>query len=485
MPYGGSTKKQDSKIEDCVKSVMKSGKSKVSAIKICKSSIMGEKMEKETFTYIPSNEMEFEGTRINNVHIFKPGEYRGKKWTKKIVDKIVENFKVLKEKAGFEPPVRLGHRGDNSVENAKSVFGYIENTYSDEEGNLFADVEVYEDKDIDIFKKLKRSIEFGPYDTNEGEEFDTALLGLGLVDIPQVERLAEVNVYSKPLIEEMDKEFYDKTVLEAEELMAGKGSKEIVKECIGSLKKLLNSKIKDEKFFEVSRISDFISGLKTEYEIAEERVSMAKEGDSCKMPDGTDGKMKMKDGKMACMADSKMDKEEESKDKKDSAEEKDAKVNLDKEEADEKTKESEEETEDMDKEMVSMSKDEVAELKAAKEELEKVKAQDAETMMDKRMEKVDSLAKEVKILPAMVEKEKEFVEALTQDQFDKYIELKNDMPSLVELDKEHGKQKSEIDKVEAEKKAEELEKKTDEMVISTLMSKGMTREEAVTQLKKE
>jgi hypothetical protein len=392
-------------------------------------------MEKETFTYIPEDIVDCMGNKITNIHIFKPGEYRGKTWTKEIVNQIVANFKTLKEKAGFQPPVRIGHRGDSSVENAKNVIGYIEDLHSDEEGNLFADTDIFTDADAENFKRLKRSVELGPYETNSGEEFDTTVWGLGLVDIPQVERLAEVNVYSKKM----------------EEQMAKKEEKKVEKE-------------------------------------------LAKVGDVCKMPDGAEGKMMMDGDKMVCKSQSKMDKEEEkeseeeSKEEKDSAEEtseeKDAKVDLDKEEADdeESDEESEEEEEQMDKktEMVSMSKDEVAELKAAKEKLEKIEAEEVTTKLAKRMERVEEFTKgEVKIIPAMLEKEKEFVETLSNEQFDKYVELKEEMPNLVELDKDFGKQKSSKEEEETEELKAQKESKTRELVIDTTMRKeGLTREQA-------
>lgn len=40
MPYGGSTPEEDAKIERCVEQLMKSGKDKVSAIRICKASVL-------------------------------------------------------------------------------------------------------------------------------------------------------------------------------------------------------------------------------------------------------------------------------------------------------------------------------------------------------------------------------------------------------------------------------------------------------------
>lgn len=40
MPYGGTTPEQDKKIEHCVARLMGEGHDKVSAIKICKASVM-------------------------------------------------------------------------------------------------------------------------------------------------------------------------------------------------------------------------------------------------------------------------------------------------------------------------------------------------------------------------------------------------------------------------------------------------------------
>lgn len=40
MPYGGTTPEQDAKIERCIVSLMKQGRDKVTAIKICKNSVL-------------------------------------------------------------------------------------------------------------------------------------------------------------------------------------------------------------------------------------------------------------------------------------------------------------------------------------------------------------------------------------------------------------------------------------------------------------
>jgi hypothetical protein len=487
MPYGTPSKKIDKKVEDCVNSVMKSGKDKVAAIKICKSSIMKEeKMDKSTFTYKPEGEMECMGNKITNVHIFKPGEYRGNKWTKEIVKKMVENFKTLKEKAGFEPPVRIGHRGDNSVENAKATIGYIEDLRSDEDGNLFADMDIADDSGYEDIrsKKLKnRSVEIGPYETNEGDEFDNVIWGVGWVDIPQVEGLTEVSVYSKPLMEEeMEKKQYDKIVKQAEELLAKKNdSSEVIKKCITSLKELLTSKIKDESFFDVARISEFINSLKYQIEegVGMKKEELAKIGDVCKMPDGTDGKMMMEDGKMVCGGGKgKMDKEEDLAEE--TSKEIDEKVDLDKEEADE-DEESDDESEgkeDMDKkQMVSMSKSEVADLKAAKEELGKIKFEETKSKLAKRTEKIDAFHKEARIVPAMLDKEKEFAQSLSDEQFEKYVEIKSVTPSMVKLDKDSGSQTSKEPKTDEEKSKEQVAQKAGDLVKDSLLRKNYSKEE--------
>lgn len=40
MPYGGTTPSQDARIERCVSKLVASGKDKVTAIKICKASVL-------------------------------------------------------------------------------------------------------------------------------------------------------------------------------------------------------------------------------------------------------------------------------------------------------------------------------------------------------------------------------------------------------------------------------------------------------------
>ena len=364
-------------------------------------------MEKTTFTYKPDGEMECMGNKITNVHIFKPGEYRGNKWTKAVVEKMVENFRILKEKTGFEPPVRIGHRGDNSVENANATIGYIEDLKTDENGNMFADMDIADEKGYEDIKskKLKnRSIEIGPYETNEGDEFDNVVWGVGWVDIPQVEGLAEAIIYSKPLMEE-------------------KMEKEEVK------KESTEKKVEDK----------------------EESKDSAEETSK-----GEDEKVKL--DKEEADDDEEEEKEDESEDK----------------ESDE------DKSEDMDKkaEMVSMSKEEVADLKAAKEKLDKIEVKNAEIKIVSRAEKVDAFHKEGKVLPAMLDKEKEFAQSLSDEQYDKYVEIKGSTPKLVELGKESGSQTSnEPDKDTDTQKLEKVTQKADELVADSLIRQGYSKEE--------
>ncbi len=469
MPYGGTNKEQDKKIESCVNDLMNDPKfkprkgkdKKSSAIAICKSSIMqGEKMEKETFTYTPEEKMKFAGTKITNVHIFKPGEYRGTKWTKDIVNKIVENFNTLKEKIGFQPPVRIGHRTNDPVQNAKSVIGYIENISADEEGNLFADTEIFDDKDVENFKRLKRSIEFGPYETNEGEEFDNVLWGLGLVDIPQVERLAEVNVYSKPLEEMANKQPYGEVAYADPGYQKDKVKRYPIdtEEHIRAAWSYINMPKNASKYSaeQLKSIKNRIKSAAKKFGIKIEETNMDKEG--------------IKEETLA----------------EETSEGKDDKVKLEKEEAkdedeEKKGEESEEKSEDMTKEseMVSMSKEEAAELKAAKEKLEKIEVEKAKTKLALRAEKIDAFHKEAKIVPAMLDKEKEFAQSLSDEQFDKYVEIKNSMPKLVELGKESGSQTSnEPDKDTEAQKLEKVTQKAKELVVNSLIRQGYSKEEA-------
>lgn len=381
-------------------------------------------MDYESFSYIPDDTEKYNKELIKNVQIFKAGEYRGKKWTKDIVKKIVDNFKKLKKIADFEPPVRIGHRSGNSVENAKSVIGYINNLKSNDNGDLYADMNITEEEGLKKIKDTtlrKRSIEIGPYETNKGEIFNEVLWGVGWVDIPQVEKLAEVKVYSKLLEEDkMDKEKYDALVNEANELMANKeASKELLKKCVSSLKQLMTSKIKDEKFYDVSMISNFISSLTNKVE---------------DMMDKKDEKKDEKDDS----GDKSETKEDDSKDKSDEGEE-----NATDKGGEGAPEEDKKESEQLDKhdELVQLDKTQYEKLLSYEKQVNELK-------VAQKVSKIDSFCKEAKIVSAMMDVEKEFALSLTDEQFEKYVQLKTDQPSFVDLDKEQGEQNSTEPKTE-------------------------------------
>jgi len=388
--YGGTTPSEDKKIERCVSDLMgnskfkprKGGDKKSAAIAVCKSSIMGGKMDKETFEYTPEDIGKFaKGHSIKDVHVFKAGKYRNTNWTNDMVDKMVETFRKLKKSAGFEPPVRIGHKTDNPVENAKNVIGYVENLRHDGNGNAYADLDINDENGVDVLKKLrKRSIEYGPYKTNSGDMYDIALWGLGLVDIPEVENLAEINIYSKPLKEEkMDKEEEKKD--EDEEL--------------------------DNKSEDTTDDSkdDSIEG--EENTIDKDGEDEPKKEDS---DEKSDGLSKKEDEKKKKLEDEKKKKLEEEKKKKEGKMEKE-------------------------NEMVHLDKENYEKLLSYEKKVKELEK-------EQRVNKIESLSKEAKILSSNFDIEKEFALSLNEEQFNKYFEIKNSQPSFVKLDNEQGEQKS-------------------------------------------
>jgi len=244
MPYPGiKSPSTIKKVDDCVNKIMadpkfkpKAGRSKKSsAIAICISTIKGAKMKKETFSYTPSEESFTKGTLLKNVEIFKEGVFKGKKWVKKQLEEIVDNFKKLKETAKFDPPVRLGHRSDDSISNVKNIVGYIEDVRLGENKNkeaiILSDCDVVDKKSLEDIKNgkyRKKSVEVGFYDDNQGNEYNPAILGLGIVDIPAVEGMPDlaINMYSKPMKTKEDKMEKDKKDKVSEKNKDGKVDKE-------------------------------------------------------------------------------------------------------------------------------------------------------------------------------------------------------------------------------------------------------------------
>ena len=333
-------------------------------------------MDIETFTFKPEGKEEFaKGKLIKNVHIFKSGIYRGKEWTKEQVNKMIGNFKKLKETAGFDPPVRIGHRSKDSGENAKNVIGYIENMKADENGNAYADMDITDERG---YKKIKdgtlrkRSAELGPYETNDGKVHDGSLWGVGFVDIPQVERLAEVNIYSKTLQEDkMDK-----------------------------------PEKKKEKIDEKSE-------------------------------------------------DTKDDSKDDSKDNSTDKGGEDEKLSKDKSKEDMKDSGDKKQSDKLDKhtELIQLDKNEYENLIQMRKEFQTMQESEKIAM-------VENFAKDAKIPADLLDKEKEFVLSLSDNQYGIYKELKEKQPAMVELNKKFGKQASEelADENTEKKKSEEKAK---------------------------
>jgi hypothetical protein len=135
MPYPGVPKELTPKMDRCVRKVMKDGKTKSSAIAICKTSIMSQVTPKEKekpwktvegkekrYLYFTSENFSKEedkpktvdktkeGKLLKNVEIFKVGTYRGIEYKESALDKMVANFHYLKLFDIFaHVPVRADH----------------------------------------------------------------------------------------------------------------------------------------------------------------------------------------------------------------------------------------------------------------------------------------------------------------------------------------------------------------------------------------
>jgi hypothetical protein len=344
---------------------------------------------------------------IKGIEIFKTGKYRGKTYTKDDIDKMVENFTELKQVADFDPPARIGHRGEGSVTDMMSVCGYVLNLYRT--GNkLLADVEITEPEAYEKIKRgtfKKRSAEIGSYETNDGEVYSMVLWGFGFVDIPQVEGMSEVKVYGK---EEVDYEVLAKELIEEfnkPEAKFDKAQDARIDKILEGIKGVCAIKL-DE--MNLDDASDLIYTMRTLIRIknGESIYEFKKEGDT--------------------MEEVKLSKEDHEKLVADAAK--------------------------------------VEELSKRNEELEELQKK---ADMDARLAKVDEFTKEGKII-AENEAEKEFVQTLTKEQFEAYTNLKTNQPALVKLDNENGKADDEEPSTEAttqedkDKESVELAKKLTE-----------------------
>jgi hypothetical protein len=226
MPYPGVPKELTPKMDRCVRKVMKDGKSKSSAIAICKTSIMSQtektKEEKEPWKTVEGKEKRYlyftsenfskdekektidktkEGKLLKNVEIFKVGTYRGIEYKESALDKMVANFHYLKAFDIFaHVPVRADHPSMFGVGDIiDKVGGYVADLRRDGK-KLVADIRITSEK---MWNKImegsyvNRSSEIGTYDDNQGTIYSPVLYGFAWVDIPAVEGLSPKFSYSK------------------------------------------------------------------------------------------------------------------------------------------------------------------------------------------------------------------------------------------------------------------------------------------------
>lgn len=540
FPYGGTTKSEDAKIERCVNEVIKTGKDKVTAIKICKASIM----ENDNFDFEPIDKEDFSKT-LKGVEIFREGVYRGKKFTKKIIQEIVDNFKKLKQN-GFEPPIRIGHRIDGRSDiNARNLIGYVDNVYSEEDKNgishLYADSEITDD---DEAKKIgttlrSRSVELGDYEDNSGNKYKNVLWGYGFVDIPQVENMkpifsAEVEMFDKPF----DKELY------SIEMDVDKKDVKSISKATDELKKIMDSAIGKEDYWRVQRCAEMISNLKSmqpmevemdnEKELKEELAKSDDKMKSCVAGKMKDGTMKIGEAIKECktMMDAEIVTEEyidekieglnkltrkaindlsdsdfayiETGGKKDdggktvprslrhfpihdAAHVRNALARIAQEaefgkEALPKVEEAAKKfgiNVKQEKDDVTLSKDEHLELMEAKRKVEEMEKTEMEKELLEREEKVKNFQSEGKIITENLEKEIEFAKSLTKEQFETYQTIKESQPKFIELDAEKGKQNSE----NPEDKKDDPVKMANENIRMKMREEGHSEEEIEQHLK--
>lgn len=215
MPYPGVPKEKTPKMERCVNKVMKTGKSKSSAIAICKTSIMSQTEPKEKEKpyktvasadkhYIFSSSSKInassEGKLVKDIEIFKAGTFKGIEFKQSALDKMVANFHYLKSFDIFpNVPMRADHPGFWSAGEVDKIGGYVSDLKRIGK-KLVADVRFTKEE---MLKKvldgsyISRSAEIGSYTDNDGTVYDPILYGFAWVDIPAVEGLSPQFSFSK------------------------------------------------------------------------------------------------------------------------------------------------------------------------------------------------------------------------------------------------------------------------------------------------
>ncbi len=451
--------------------------------------------------YKTTQKLDFgKGTIVTGVEVFKEGEFQGFEWTKEDLELIAANFKKLKEKADFDPPVRIGHRSDDSVANAKNVIGYIEDVYvkvKDGVATLFNDWDINDRDvldDIQSGKYRKRSAEIGPYDDNNKNQYELALWGVGLVDIPQVEGLTEITLFSKnhdgsevklnktdiPIDKEGSDKFGKKLRKESYKLLelAKISTKEVkvIKKTITDLDALLRIVADKEDWWDVSWIAGILASLKSRVTMAtnnsegvdilmtKKKKENTQEFDKHCVNKKIGEGMSEAEAKKACKnVELDKDEDEEEDEEKDPVEEgaadKGGEDQTDGENSDNSTDEGEKDPDEIEGEN-GFSKDGKEEMvtipKSQLEALSKKATEASEKTLTTNFEK---LVTEAKIPSGMKDKFLVFAKTLSASTQEEFIKLLSEQSPIVKLDKVQGKVNSDdpkdIEKLEAKSKAKD------------------------------
>jgi hypothetical protein len=246
MPYPGVPEELTSKMDRCVKKVMKNGKNKDEAIAICKTSITNQKIPEKkeepreivasktnhlffsNSEFSKENKMDSskEGKLLKNVEVFKAGTYKGIQFKPSALEKMVAHFYYLKSFGKFpNVPVRADHPALFGIGGVvDKVGGYIEELKK--VGNkLVADFRITSQDMWDKIQEgsyISRSAEIGAYDDNDGTIYSPILFGVAWVDIPAVEGLSPKFSFSK-----------DRNLIKLNSISMDKEKKDLSKEVEG------------------------------------------------------------------------------------------------------------------------------------------------------------------------------------------------------------------------------------------------------------
>lgn len=135
---------------------------------------------------------------LKGIHIFRAGDYSNKKkgkWTEADLQKIADNFSMLKAAGEHEPPLKSSHEDDNR---GNPVLGWAEKVYAVGK-DLFADFRLVSEKVKELIKQKAfrfRSAELHdkprPWTRPDGSHLANVLRAVSFVPIPEVKGMEEI-----------------------------------------------------------------------------------------------------------------------------------------------------------------------------------------------------------------------------------------------------------------------------------------------------